>query len=38
MTSDTEVTPDVGSYTSLDMIGGARMREKICIAFVHVGT
>ena len=33
-TSDTEVTPDVGSYTSLEMIGGARIRGKYVIAFV----
>ena len=33
-TSDTEVTLDVGSYTSLEMIGGARIREKFVIAFV----
>ena len=25
---------DVGSYTSLEMIGGTRMQEKICIAFI----
>ena len=34
VTSDTEVTPDVGSYTSLEMIGGARIRGKYVIAFV----
>ena len=35
VTSDTDVTPDVGSYTSLEMIGGTRMQEKVSIiAFV----
>ena len=34
VTSDTEVTLDVGSYTSLEMIGGARMRGKFVRAFV----
>ena len=33
-TSDMEVTPDMGSYTSLEKIGGARVREKYVIAFV----
>ena len=34
VTLDTEVTPDMGSCTSLEMIGGARIRGKFVIAFV----
>ena len=34
VTSDTAVTPSVGSYTSLEMIGGARTRGKFVIAFI----
>ena len=34
VTSDREVTPDVGSYTSPEMISGARIHGKFVIAFV----